>query len=114
MLVISTTSWRERVNFQSDNDEVRFVLVQHAELDFNVLAHWNNSPRVDMSLHTGHIILIPVLAPTPQCHVLSGEATHTNCIVFGLTRPSLEPTIYHTRDDHTNQYTTDTEMTCSQ
>ena len=50
-------SWREQVNFQWDDDEVRFVLNQYAELFFFiVLAHWNNSPRVDMSLH---IILIP-------------------------------------------------------
>jgi hypothetical protein len=56
--VISTTSWRERVNFQSDDDEIRFVLDQHAELDFNVLAHWNNSPRVNMSPHSGNIILL--------------------------------------------------------
>jgi hypothetical protein len=44
-------SWREQVNFQGDDDEVRFVLDQHAEF-FLVLAHWNNSPRVDMSLHS--------------------------------------------------------------
>jgi hypothetical protein len=42
----------EQVNFQRDDDEVRFVLDQHAELDFIVLAHWNNSLRVDMSLHS--------------------------------------------------------------
>ena len=47
----SAISWREQVNFQWDDDEVRIVLDQHAELDFKVLAHWNNSPRVDMSLH---------------------------------------------------------------
>ena len=33
-----------------------YVLDQHAELDFcgkkKVLAYWNNSPRVDMSLHS--------------------------------------------------------------
>ena len=50
-----------------------------------------------MSLHI--IILIPsqsVFALTPYCCVLSGEATrsHTNFIVFGLTRPGLEPTFY--------------------
>jgi hypothetical protein len=28
------------------------ILDQHAELDFLVLAHRNNSPRVDMSLHS--------------------------------------------------------------
>jgi len=47
----------------------------------------------------GHIILIPsrpVFALSPLCCVLSGEATNTNFIVFGLTRPGLEPTIYHT------------------
>jgi hypothetical protein len=47
----SAISWREQVNFQWDDDEVRFVLDQHAELVFIVLAHWNNSPRVDMLLH---------------------------------------------------------------
>jgi len=30
----SAISWREQVNFQRDDDEVRFVLDQHAELDF--------------------------------------------------------------------------------
>ena len=29
--------------------------------------------------------------------MLSGEATHTNFIVLGLTRPGLEPTIYRAR-----------------
>jgi hypothetical protein len=39
--------------------------------------------------------------------MLSGEATHTNVIVFDLTRPGLEPTIYHTPDEYANHYTTD-------
>jgi hypothetical protein len=30
----------------------------------------------------------------------------TNFIVFGLTPPGLEPTIYHTRGEHANNYTT--------
>jgi hypothetical protein len=42
-----------------------------------------------------------------QWCVLSGEATNTNCIVFGLTRPRLELTIYRTRGEHANHYTTD-------
>jgi len=42
-------SWREQVNFQWDDDEVRFELVQHTYLDSIVLAHWNNSPRIDIS-----------------------------------------------------------------
>ena len=28
-------SWREQVNFQYDDDEVRFVLDQHAEMDLH-------------------------------------------------------------------------------
>ena len=32
--------------------------------------------------------------------MLSGEETYTNFIVFDLTRPGLEPTIYRTRGKH--------------
>jgi hypothetical protein len=55
----SVISWREQVNFQWDDDEVRFVLGQHAELDFysastleQQSAGWHVAPL-------GHIILIP-------------------------------------------------------
>jgi hypothetical protein len=39
--------------------------------------------------------------------MLSGEATNTNFIVFGLTRPGLEPTIYRIRGEHANDNATD-------
>jgi hypothetical protein len=39
--------------------------------------------------------------------LLSGKATNTNFIVFGLTRPGLEPTIYRTLGQHSNHYTSD-------
>jgi hypothetical protein len=39
--------------------------------------------------------------------VLSGEATNTDFIVFGLIRLGLKPTIYHTQGEHANHYTTD-------
>jgi hypothetical protein len=39
--------------------------------------------------------------------MLSGEATNTNFIVFGLTQLGLESTIYRTRGEHANHYTTD-------
>ena len=58
----------------------------------------------------GHIILIPgqpVFALSPYRCVLSREATNTNFIVFDLTRSGFEPTIYHTRGEHANDYTTD-------
>jgi hypothetical protein len=39
--------------------------------------------------------------------MFSREATNTNFIVFGLTRPGLEPTMYRTWGEHANHYTTD-------
>jgi len=42
--------------------------------------------------------------------MFSGKATNTNFIVFGLTRPEIEPTIYRTRGEHANNYTTDAVM----
>ena len=100
--------WREQVNFQWD--DICFVLDQHAELDFysasslkQQSAGWHVAPL-------GHIILIPsrpVFALSPYCCVLRGEATNTNFIVFGLTPPGLESTIYRTRGEHANHYATD-------
>jgi hypothetical protein len=39
--------------------------------------------------------------------MLRKEATNTDCLVIGLTRLSLEPTIYRTRGKHANYYATD-------
>jgi hypothetical protein len=39
--------------------------------------------------------------------MLSGKATNTNLIVFGLTRPGLEHTIYRTRGKDANHYAID-------
>ena len=58
----------------------------------------------------GHIILIlshPAFALSSLYCVLSGETTYANCIVFGLTRSGIEPTIYRTRGEHANHNTTD-------
>ena len=86
------------------------LLDQFAELDSYSVSSLKQ-PSADRHVAPlGHIILIPsqpVFALTPYCYVLSGEATHTNFIVFGLTRPRLETTTYRTRDEHANHYTTD-------
>ena len=37
--------------------------------------------------------------------MLSGEATNTNFIVFGLILLGFKPTIYHTQGKHANHYT---------
>ena len=71
---------------------------------FIVLAHWN-SPWVDMSLHSDTLFWF--WANQSLLFLLSREATNTNFIVFGLTRPGLEPTIYRIRGEHANHYATD-------
>ena len=43
--------------------------------------------------------------------MLSREATNTNFIVFALTRPGLELTIYHTLDEHANNNITNADQT---
>jgi hypothetical protein len=43
----------------------------------------------------------PVFALTLYCCVIYGEPENYNHIVFGLTLPGLEPTIYRTRCEHT-------------
>jgi hypothetical protein len=58
-----------------------------------------------LSLLPEHLMSHPVYSGARVA--LSGEATNTNCIVFGLTRPGVEPTIYHTRSEHANHYTID-------
>ena len=40
--------------------------------------------------------------------LLRGEAAYTNFIVCDLTQPRFEYTIYHTRGEHANHYTTNT------
>jgi hypothetical protein len=75
---LSAISWGEQVNIQWDDDEVRFVLDQQAELDFYSDIYQSMGRHV--ALH-GHLIQIPsqpVFAPSPYCCVLSGEATNTN------------------------------------
>ena len=52
-------SWREQVNFQWDHDEIRFVLDQHAELDFYSASSLKQQSMDRHAALLGHIILIP-------------------------------------------------------
>ena len=83
--------------FQWDNDEDHFVLDQYAQLDFFiVLAHWNNSPRIDISPHqdalswfwTNQSLLFPLnaacLAEQQQIIVLL-----TGCFCIGPARSAV-------------------------
>jgi hypothetical protein len=61
-------SWREQVNCQWDDDEFRFVLDQHAELDFYSASSLKQQSTGRHVAPLGHIILItsqPVFALSP-------------------------------------------------
>jgi hypothetical protein len=72
--------------------------------------HWNNSPRIDMSLHSNTLswfranqsllFLLNAACLAEQQHI-------PIFLFFGLTRPGLEPTVYRTRGEHANLYSTD-------
>jgi hypothetical protein len=55
----SAISWREQVNVQWDDDEVRFVLDQHTEMDFYSARSLKQQSAVRHVGPLGHIILIP-------------------------------------------------------
>jgi len=55
----SAISWREQVNFHWDDDEVRFVLNQLAELDFYSASSLKQQSAGRHVSQLGHIILIP-------------------------------------------------------
>ena len=55
----SVISWREQVHDQWDDDEVGFVLDQHAELDFYSASPLKQQSAGRHITPLGHIILIP-------------------------------------------------------
>ena len=54
----SAISWREQVNYQRDDDEVRFVLDQHVELDLYSASSLKQQCAGRNVTPFGHIILI--------------------------------------------------------
>ena len=73
---LSAISWREQIRFRCD-DDVRFLLDQHAELNFhNASSPKQHSVGRDVS-PPGHIILTPNSPDFGFCHIcnmLRGEA----------------------------------------
>ena len=57
-----------------------------------------NSPRANMLLEPDTLTWF--LANQSVICMLSGKARNTNLIVFGLTKPGLEPTFYHSWGEH--------------
>ena len=73
MLAISS---REEVNVQWDDDEVCFVLDQHAELDFYTVSSLKQQSSDRHVAPLGHIILIPSqpdFALTPYSYCLAKQ-----------------------------------------
>ena len=74
-----------------------------------VLAHWNNSPRIDMSLHLDTLFWFRsnqslLFLLNAACLAEKKQIPILKSLVFN--RPGLEPTIYRTRGEHVNHYTT--------
>ena len=64
----SAISWQEQVYFQRDDDEVCFVLDQHAELDFHSASSLKQQFAGKHVASLEHIILIP---SQPSCSLKS-------------------------------------------
>ena len=68
LINFSAISYKKQVNFQWEDDEVRFVLDQHAELDFHSASSLKQQSAGRHVAPLRHIILIPsqpVFALTP-------------------------------------------------
>ena len=95
----SAISWREQINFQWNDDEVRFVLDQHAQ--------W-----IDMSPHSDTLSLFRVNQSLLVCLNVACLAEKQQIpILMSMVLPDrgLNPhTIYNTGGEHANHYITDT------
>ena len=98
--------------FRLDDDDVRFVLDQNTELDFNSASSLKQQSAGRHVAPLGHIILIPsqiVFALTPSCCLFSGDSA--NYIVFGLIRLGLATMTHRTQGEHVSHYTIDAVST---
>jgi hypothetical protein len=92
--ICSAISWWEQINFQWDDDDVRFVLDNTPSWNFYCASSLKQHSADSHVAPLRHVILIqsqPVFALSPYCFGLSWEATHTNFIVFGLIRWGSNP-----------------------
>ena len=95
--ILSAISWREHVNCLWDDDEIRFEIVQRAELDFDSASSLKQqSAGRHSAAHTDTLFWFRA---NPSLHFL----LNAMC----LPKKQLEPTIYHTRGDHAKQYAID-------
>ena len=105
----SAISRREQATFRRDDDVILFALDQHTLLDLYSASSLKQQSAGRHVAPLKHIILIPV-NPSLLFFIKSiclAENQKYQLIVFGLTRPCLEPTIYQNQGKHANHITTD-------
>ena len=113
--VVSSSEWllfdANSPKFQLYHGENKLIInkTNALSLIFIVLAHWCNSPRVDMSLHSNTVFWFRanqslLFLLKAACLV---EKQQIPILVFGLIRTVLESTIYRTRGEHANHCATD-------
>jgi hypothetical protein len=83
-------------NFTTISRPARLVIF------FIVLAHWNNSQRIEMSSHSDTWFRANQSLLFLLNAVCLAEKQQIPILVFGLTRTGLEPMIYHTQGEHAN------------
>jgi len=86
----SAISCRKQVTFRWDDDNIHFVIDQHA-----------------LSPHYHTLSQLRVFDLTQKYCMLIREAAYTNFIVFGFTSPRLEPMIYRNWGELANHFTSD-------
>ena len=110
----SAISWWEQVTFwwDDDDDMMMFTLywTNMQNWIFIVLAHWNNSLRVDMSQHSDTLTRFRAnqslfLLLNTAC--FAGKHTYQFFSLW-FHPTGLEPTIYNTRRECDNHYIIDT------
>ena len=90
---VQLISWREQVTFNEMIIISALYWTNTLNWIFIVTAHWINSQRIDMLLHSDTLSWFRTNQYIPSCYVLSREAANI-LIVFCLTLPGDEPTIY--------------------
>ena len=107
----SAISWREQVNFQWDDYEVRFVLDQQAELDFYNASSLKQQCTDRYVAPLRHLETLFWFRANQYLLFLLNAACLAEKqqipVVFGLAWSRLESTIYRTRGEHANHYATD-------
>jgi hypothetical protein len=90
----SAISWREQDNFHWDDDEVRFVLDQHAELDFYSASSLKQQSADRYVAQLGHIILIPSQPVCSHSLMLRAQRRSNKYQFYSRTTKLIDQQVY--------------------